>query len=41
MDKIDFKKYKVKFPSAPKPNNKHYKKMIKKVRRTLPRVNGV
>ena len=37
---IDFKKYKVKYPKEAKPNNKNYKRMIKKIRRELPRLNG-
>lgn len=40
MDQIDFKKYKVKYPKDPKPNNKHYKRMIKRVRKELPRLGG-
>jgi hypothetical protein len=38
--RIDFKKYKVDYPKDPKPNSKHYRKMIKKIRKELPRVNG-
>ena len=38
--KIDFKKYKVKYSKDPKPNNKHYKRMLRKIKRDLPRLNG-
>jgi len=38
--KIDFGKYKVKYDKDPKPNNKHYKRMIKKIRKDFPRLNG-
>ena len=36
--RIDFKKYRIKIPKDAKPNNKHYKRMIKKMRRDLPRL---
>ena len=38
---IDFKKYGIKIPKRPKPtNNRHYRKMLKKLRRELPHLNG-
>ncbi len=40
IEKIDFKKYKVRYPSDPKPDSKHYKRMIKKIKKGLPKVNG-
>jgi len=40
MDKIDYKKYKLKLPQDPKPNNKHYKRMLKKIRKDFPKLNG-
>jgi len=38
--RIDFRKYRIKYPRGTKPNNKHYKRMVKKIRKDLPRVNG-
>ena len=40
MGKIDFNKFKVKYPKDPKPNNKHYRKMIRKIRKDFPKLNG-
>ena len=40
MPKINFDKYKVKYPKDPKPNNKHYKRMIRRIKKDLPRLNG-
>jgi hypothetical protein len=38
---IDFKKYKIDLPRATRPqNNKHYKRLLRKVRRDLPHLNG-
>jgi hypothetical protein len=38
---IDFDKYKIKIPKGPKPiNNRHYKRMLRKLRRELPHLNG-
>ena len=31
--KIDYSKYKIKYPKTPKPNTRGYKKMLRKVRR--------
>lgn len=38
--KIDFKKYEVKYPKDPKPNSKHYKRMLKRIRKDVSRING-
>lgn len=38
--KIDYSKFRVKYPKDPKPNNKHYKRMVRKIKRDLPRLNG-
>lgn len=38
---IDFRKYRLKIPKRQKPvNNKHYKKMLRKLRREMPHLNG-
>jgi hypothetical protein len=38
--RIDFNKFKIKYPKDAKPNNKHYKRMIRRIRRDLPKFNG-
>lgn len=38
--RIDFKKYQIKLPKDAKPDNKHYKRMINKIRKELPKFNG-
>jgi len=37
---IDFSKYKVQIPKGPKQNNKHYKRMLRRLRKELPHLNG-
>lgn len=36
--RIDYNKFKVKLPKDAKPNNKHYKRMVKRMKRELPRL---
>lgn len=39
--KIDFNKYKIKLPQGPKPvDSRHYKRMLKRIRKDLPHLNG-
>ena len=40
MREIDYKKFKIKMPKDPKLNNKHYKRMVRKIRRELPKLSG-
>jgi len=40
QEPIDFKKYKIKLPKSKPVNNRHYKKMLRRLRKELPHLNG-
>jgi hypothetical protein len=40
VNKIGVGKFKLKYPRNLRPNNKNYKRMLRRIRKDLPRFNG-